>query len=555
MPVQAGRQGRSHVTEPAHNASHRWRQAGLRILAHPPVIAGLVTAVGILVWVVAFPRVGTDLSAALARAGWASDHPASGYLFSWYGGFHPAGYSLLAPYVLGFVGTRLSMAIAVVISAVLLTGVLVRHNVTRPRAAAVWVAIALWTELSAGRAAFTLGLAAALGCVAVVDVCLSPPPRAFQTQSHQSGPPKSPTSRIEAIARLAAIGALALLCCLLSPVAAVFLLVFAGALAVGRHIVHAIVIAVATILPLGAMALFSDGGAQPLLIQNWVPTLGVLAAVLLLVPRRWRLVRAGAIIYGLGVLVTLAVPSLIGSNVARLGELLAGPILIGMGSSRRRWLLALALAGVAVWQVAQPIADLQQGNAPPYAPQTAALVRELRVLHAGTARVEAVPQYGHWESQELASAVPLARGWERQLDINRNPLFYGGVLTPAAYFDWLRSNAVWYVAISTATPDPAAVAEAATVRAGQPWLVLIWHDAYWRLYRVLGSIPLASAPGTVVGSTPAQITLRMSRPGATIIRVHWSPLLSAQGAVVSRAGLWTRITARRAGTFELQGRY
>ena len=487
-----------------------------------------------------FPRVGTDLSAALARATWANRYPASGYLFSWYGGFHPASYSLLAPYVLSFVGTRLAMAMAVVISAVLLSLLLIRHDVPRPRAAAVWVAIALLTELSAGRAAFTLGLAAGLGCVAAADVATSSMPSMPRTWKS---------------ARLAAAGALALLCCLLSPVAAVFLFVVAGAFAIGRYWPRAIVIAVAAGVPLGVMALFSDGGAQPLSAQNWLPPLLAVVAVLLLVSRRWRLLRAGAIIYGLGVLLTLAVPSLIGSNVARLGELLAGPILVGFGSARRRWPLGLALAGAAIWQVAQPIADLGQGNAPPYAPQTAALVRELGMLHADTARVEAVPQYGHWESQELASAVPLARGWERQLDIERNPLFYGGVLTPAEYHGWLRSNAVRYVAISAATPDPAAVAEAATVRAGQPWLILVWHNAYWRLYRVLGSDPLAGAPAVVTSTTPAQITLRMSRAGTTIVRVHWSSLLRAEGAVVTQAGPWTRLTVRHAGTYELQGRY
>jgi len=545
MPVRARPADDSVATQPGSVADRRFR-AWRRFLGRPPVIAGLVTAAGAVVWVVAFPRVGTDLSAAMARAGWAGHYPASGYLFSWYGGFHPAGYSLLAPYVLGFVGTRLAMAIAAVVSAVLLANLLYRHDVARPRAAAVWVAIAMWTELSAGRAPFTLGLAAGLGCICVVDASLYPPQGAPL-------PPSQPRGR--AIARLALVGAMALLCCLLSPVAAVFLLVASGAFAVGRHFAEAIVIGGAASLPLAVMAQFTDGGRQPLLVQNWLPPLVFGALVLILVPRRWLLVRAGTIIYAAGVVVTLAIPALIGSNVARLGELLAGPVLVGMGDSRRRWLLALALAGAAVWQVAQPIADLRQGNAPPYAPQTAALVRELRLVHADTARVEAVPQYGHWESQELSSAVPLARGWERQLDIKRNPLFYGRVLTPAAYFGWLRSNAVRYVAISIATPDPAAVAESTTIRQGQPWLVLVWQNSYWRLYRVLGAMPLASAPGTVVGSTPAKITLRMHRAGATIIRVHWSPLLGAPGAVVTRAGLWTRLAVRRAGIYELQGRY
>jgi hypothetical protein len=533
MPVEAGRSDRQHVAGPRRAATNLRALTWRDILRRPEVIAGLLTAAGALVWIIAFPRVGTDLSAAVARAGWASNYPGSGYLFSWYGGFHPASYSLVAPYVLGVIGTRLAMAIAVVISAVLLSRLLVRQDVLRPRAAAVWVAIALWTELTAGRAAFTLGLAAGLGCVAVVDAGLNKRPNV----------------------ELAAAAALALLCCLLSPVAGLFLLVAAAALALGHRFAPAILIAVAVGLPLGVMALFSDGGVQPLTFENWAPPLVFAAAVLVLVSHRWRLVRAGAACYGLGVLLTLAVPSLIGSNVGRLGELLAGPILVGIGSARPRWLLVLALAGAAVWQVAQPIADLEQGNALPYAPHTAALVRELAVRHADTARVEAVPQYGHWEAQELASAVPLARGWERQLDIKRNPLFYGGVLTPVAYYDWLRSNAVRYVAISSATPDPAAVAEAATVREGQPWLVLIWQNSYWRLYRVVGSMPLASAPATVVRTTPAEITLHMSRAGATILRVHWSPLLSASGAVVSRAGQWTRLSVRHAGTYLLQGRY
>ena len=114
-------------------------------------------------------------------------------------------------------------------------------------------------------------------------------------------------------------------------------------------------------------------------------------------------------------------------------------------------------------------------------------MRELGALHADTARVEAVPQYGHWESQELAAAVPLARGWERQVDIERNPLFYSGTLTPAAYYGWLRYNAVRYVAISAASPDFAAVAEAAMVSEGQPWLVPVWHNGFWQLFRVAGT--------------------------------------------------------------------
>jgi hypothetical protein len=192
------------------------------------------------------------------------------------------------------------MAAGVVICAALLALLLAWHRVPRPRAAAAWAAVALWTELSAGRAIFTLGLAAALGCVLVADG-------------------RRPWARI----RLPAGAALAVTTGLLSPVADLF----------------------------------------------------------------------------------LAVPAV--------AFMLTGPLLAGMaetGSPRRRARLAAGLVAAAVWQIAQPVADLARGNGPPYVPQTAALVRELQALGADTARVEAVPQYGHWESQQLALAVPLTRG-------------------------------------------------------------------------------------------------------------------------------------------------
>jgi hypothetical protein len=631
-----------------------WR----RVCCHPVVISALATAVGAVVWVTVFPRVGTDLSAALARAGWASRYPGSAYLFSWYGGIHPASYSLLAPYVLAIAGTHLAMAVAAVISAALLTWLLVRHQVPRPRAAALWVAVALWTELSAGRAAFTLGLAAALGCAVAVDTGrprngadagrlesgadASRPRRGTDAGRLQSGAdagrPRNgadagrlesgadagrpgsradagrlgsradagrlgsradagrlgsgadagrpgsgadasragsradasrsrsgadtghPGSRADASrprrrTRLLAAAVLALLTCLLSPVAALFLGVLAAVFAVTRHWPECLVVAVPAGLPLGAMAWFSDGGVQPMGVQNWLPPLLAAAGVLVLIPRRWRMVRIGAVVYGLGVILACAVPTLVGSNVARLGELLTGPLLAGFGSARHRWLLVLGLTAAAAWQVAQPAADLAQGNAQGNAPQTAALVRELGALHADTARVEAVPQYGHWESQELAFAVPLARGWERQVDTERNPLFYSGTLTPSAYHAWLRYNAVRYVAISAATPDPAAVAEATTVRDGQPWLVPVWHNAFWQLYRVTGTSPLASPPATITNTTPAQITLRMSWAGSTVVRVRWSPLLRAAGAVLAQHGPWTSLTVRQPGTYRLSAPY
>jgi hypothetical protein len=507
----------------------------------PVLVSALTMTAGAVIWLALLPRVGTDLSAALARAGWASAYPGASYLFSWYGGFHPAGYSLLAPYVLALAGTRLAMVLAAITSATLLTGLLVRHHAPRPMAAGIWVAAALWTQLSAGQAPFTLGVAAGLGCIAVAD----------------AGRPRR-------WLRLVAAAALAVLTCALSPVAGIFLGLAALALLFGGRVADGVVIAMGAAAPLGVMAAFSDGGTQPLPPQAWLPPLIAAAATLVLIPGRWRLIRIGAVLYAAAIAITLVKPSLIGSNIERLGELLAGPLLVGLGAATvgsvrsggvRRWMLLPALAAAAVWLVAQPVADLRQGNAPRYAPQTAALARELARLHADTARVEAVPQYGHWESQELGSVVLLARGWERQLDMERNPLFYGGVLTPEAYYQWLRFDAVRYVAISAATPDFAAVAEAEIVRGGEPWLLPVWHDAYWQLYQVAGAPPLASPPAVVMATTPAQITLRMSRAGTTIVRVRWSAQLSVPGGTVARRGVWTSVTVPRPGVYTLSASY
>src|SRR5690348_9633440 len=105
--------------------------------SHPAVISVLVTAVGVIVWVIVFPRVGTDLSAAAARAGWARAYPGSAYIFSWYGGIYPASYSLLAPYLLALAGVRLAMAVAVLMTSGLLARLLARSQVPRPFLAAV----------------------------------------------------------------------------------------------------------------------------------------------------------------------------------------------------------------------------------------------------------------------------------------------------------------------------------------------------------------------------------------------------------------------------------
>ncbi len=539
-----------------------------QLAARPPVLCVLVTAAGVIVWLVFFPRVGTDLSAQVMRAQWAARYPGAAYLFSWYGGVYPASYALLTPYLMALAGARLALAGGVCACAALLGASFERWPLPRPRAAALWAGVALWPQLTAGRTAFALGIAAAAGCALTASLALGEPARVLRPGGAAAGPPVPPGRGAGPAGNAgapappgrrrwwAATAILALLATLLSPVAGLFTGVLAAALVLTGRLRAGLLIGAAAGLPLLAMAAFGDGGVQPIGPQNAVPALLSAAGVLVFVPRRWRVIRAGALVYAAGVALVWAVPTPVGSNVERLAELLIGPLLAGLGSLRCRWLLAAGLAAAACWQVVQPGTDLAHGNAPPAAPQTTALATELRAVGAGTARVEAVPQYGHWESQQLGLTMLLARGWERQLDTVRNPLFYHGVLTPAAYHAWLRASAVRYVAISAAVPDFAATAETEVIDSDPPYLVPVWHDAYWRLYRVTGTLPLASAPAVVVRTSPAQITLRMSRAGRCVVRVRWSPFLRVTGsAAVSRRGRWTGLAARRAGVYVLSAPY
>lgn len=504
----------------------------------PIVLAVAAAAVLAVLWITLLPTAGTDLSAQIARADFASRYPDAAYDFSWYGGIYPAAYAVLAPYVFAAGGTLPVTAAAMVVSAGLIAALLVRYDVPRARLAGLWGAVALWTGVLAGRATFTLGVAVGLAAVLVID--LNQPPRP---------------------ARLVGAAVLAFVTSLMSPIAGLFLGVVAAALLPTRRRLEAVVLGVGAGLPFVPMAvLFAAHGVQPITVLNGAPSLLAVAFVVALVPHRWRVLRFGALIYGLAVIVAWVVPSPVGSNIERLGLLLVGPLFVGLVEQRSR-LAKLALVLAAIWQFAQPVRDLAHGSPPPTTTaDTAGLIKELTALHADTARVEAVPQYGHWESLELASTVPLARGWERQIDTVRNPLFYKCELSdcelgPGAYHRWLRRNAVRYVAISDAKPDYAAAQEAAIVRAGQPWLRPVWHDTRWQLYRVADAVPLTSRPGRVVGTTPAQITIAMPRAGSTILRVHWSPLMQADGATLTGAGQWTRLHTTRAGRFVIRAPY
>ena len=521
--------------EPAHPAGLLGSRPGRsrRWLAHPIVLATAAAAALNLLWALLWASNGGDLAAQYAWTRFAVRHPGGAYDFAWYGGMHPASYSLLAPYLMAVVGVRTAAAAAGTLSAGLVAFLLVRSGVSRPLASALWGAFSLSCNALSGRVTFAVGLMFGLMAVTVVFV------------------PRGPRW-----ARGAAVLALGVLATAASPVAGLFLEVVAAALFLTRRWWPGAAVAAGPPLVVGASALFFPfTGVQPFAWYLVAAPLVSAVSVLLLVPKAWRTVRAGALVYAVGTVLTWAIPSQVGSNVDRLELLFAGVVLLAAALHLRTAALCAAFGATVIAQVARPVFDVV--NTAAYSGHSSGVRKELRRLRADRGRVEVVPERTHLESYEFSSDVELARGWNRQADVQRNPLFYNGALTPAAYHAWLRKWAVGYVVLPAAQPDWAAGDEARLVRSGLPWLRQVWHDPHWRVYRVTDAVPLADPPATVEHAGDGEIDVSVPVAGPVLIRVAWSPWLSVSGGggCLAQAGDWTRLYAHRAGVFRISAPY
>jgi hypothetical protein len=153
----------------------------------------------------------------------------------------------------------------------------------------------------------------------------------------------------------------------------------------------------------------------------------------------------------------------------------------------------------------------------------------------------------------VAPRFPLARGWERQLDIEYNHLFYGGPLTPATYARWLHRMAVRFVAASDARLDYSARREAALIDSGLPYLRLVLHTRHWRVYAVTGPTPIVQGPATLTELGPSSMTMRAARAATLFVRVRFTPYWAIQtgSGCVEPAGDFTQVRLRKPGTVRL----
>jgi hypothetical protein len=418
----------------------------------------------------------------------------------WYAvhGHYLPGYSLLSPELGAWLGVYTVLSLSAVAAAALFG--LIAQRVFSPagaRVAAGWFALGFGVGLLSGRVPYDLGFA--IGLASALALLTD---------------------------RLGVALALAVLTSLASPVAGAFLALagvadaLAGgwerrragadpgdAFSPGTHADHGgaatatragpgrgLMLAGAALAPIAVLALaFPEGGWEPFAPSVFLPALaGVLLIALLLprgslTPRARLVVRVGAALYALALIGSFALHTPVGGNSARLGALLAGPLLAGVLWDGHRLILCLLVPVLLYWQLETPINDeiALAGDPSVHAAYYAPLRAELRGLTHGRRTIVEVPLTGsHGEAAYLAGhdSIALARGWERQLDTRYARLFYGRRLRPSAYAAWLTENRVAYVALPDVRLDEAGREEGALIARGLPYLQEVWRSSHWRLY-------------------------------------------------------------------------
>ncbi|WP_399134859.1 MFS transporter [Streptomyces sp. Li-HN-5-11] len=487
-----------------------------RMLRHPVLSVTVLAGALHVVWFFTFANSGGDLAAQDAWAEFVGRHPDSAYNLAWYGGMHPVSYSMVSPYLMSVLGVRTTMMIAGTVSAGLLTMVLIRsRSVRNPLWASLAGVFGLLCNAISGRVTFGLGTMFALGAVAAV-FCW---PYRWRHKRWAKALVAAP---------LAAIATMS------SPVAGLFVGLVAVALFLQKRRpgAWALGLAPSAVVAVSAL-LFPFSGTQPMGFGSVVLPLlyGVLAVVL--VPRRWKTVRITSGVYALSVVLVWLISSQIGSNITRLAMLFGGVVLVAalpftVRRSRQWYAAVLALVGFVVWIGFKTVDDIvHTAPAASWSHELAPLVNQLQKVGAEKGRVEVVPARSHREASALAPYVNLARGWNRQADMERNPLFYDDTLDAANYHEWLQRWAVHYVVLPKDEPDgDGGERERALVQQGLPYLTQIWGDANWQLFKVTDPTPLAEPNAVVDRAEQGELIIEVRKAGSVLIRIPYSPWLS-----------------------------
>ncbi|MEV0206949.1 MFS transporter [Streptomyces sp. NPDC050788] len=486
-----------------------------RLLRHPVLSVTALSGILHIVWFFTSANSGGDLAAQDAWAEFVGRHPDSAYNLAWYGGMHPVSYSMVSPYLMSVLGVRTTMMISGTVSAGLLTMILIRsRSVKNPLWASLAGVFAFLCNAASGRVTFGLGTVFALGAVAVV-FCW---------------PYKW---RYKRWAKALCAAPLAALATMSSPVAGLFVGLVAVALFLQKRRPGAWALGIAPTLVVAVSAwLFPFSGTQPMEFASVILPFLCSVVVFMVVPKNWTTVRLTSAVYALSVLGVWLVSSQIGSNITRLAMLFAGVALIAalpftVPRSRNWYITVVTFVGFTFWIGFKAVDDVVHTTpAASWARELAPLVNELQDVGAERGRVEVVPAASHREASALAPYVNLARGWNRQADMERNPLFYDDTLNSANYHEWLQRWSVHFVVLPKGEPDgDGGERERELVQRGMPYLKQIWGDANWQLFKVTDPTPLADPPAVVDRAEQGELTIEVKKPGRVLIRVPYSPWL------------------------------
>ncbi|MFE9774041.1 hypothetical protein ACFYOV_20680 [Streptomyces sp. NPDC005931] len=548
------------------------------------------------VWWSVFATGGGDLAAQVAWAEFARMYPGYAYNLFWYGGLHTANYSVMSPYLMAALGVVPVTLLSGLAASWLAGAVVTRTGVRRPVWPALAVMFSLWCQVVSGRSTFVLGCAFAMGAVLAAV----------------SGRAGRHLTAAAVATTLATMG---------SPVAGLFVLVVGAGYLLMREWGRALALLVPPVAVVATTTLlFPFEGEQPMSFGRIWPPVVLCAVIILAAPSAWRLLRYSAGVYALGVVLCYLISSPIGTNVERLTELAAPAALLALvmyrgdggaedgrtdddraedahtedartenartGDGRtqdadataavryslarltpkqRKLGCAVALALSLTWLSGKTIADIVTNTkVPEWAVKTDGVVNELERLDAWKTRVEVVPARDHREAAILAPYINMARGWNRQADVERGRLFYEGhsgtevpegTFTSQAYRAWLSQWAVGFVVLVNGEPDGPAKLEHALVTSEPDYLDLVWEDTNWKIYRVKNATPLVDRPATVTSSDGANLVVHMPRPGTVTVRIAYSPWLWADNGCLTDEGEFTRLTVQEAGNVRISSLY
>jgi hypothetical protein len=496
----------------------RWRVA--------PVLAAAAVAA---LYLILDLRTG-DLAAHLYRADLFGREGFTIWNGNWYGGHHTPAYSVLFPPLAHYLTPQLAGAIAAVVAAALFEPLARSQFGDKARWGALWFGFAVGVTLFTGRLPFLFGVAVGLGALLAL----------------QRG-------------RVALAAVLAVACSLASPVAGLFLALAALAYeVVARTRSGAILAGLAIAAPVLLSAAFPEGGFQPFTFRSFAAVPIFCALLFVILPREYRVLRVGAVLYAFAATAAYLIDTPMGNNAVRLAELFGGALVVCFLPWRhelrlRPGLVAVLLVALAAWPLYPTVRDViknvndESTKASYYEPLLDFLEREGRE----PGRIEIPFTRAHFEAYEVARQWPIARGWQRQLDIERNKLFYGGVLNDLTYATWLSENGVRYVALPDAPLDSSARKEAELIERGPNYLRQRWASEHWKVYEVMIPHPLLIADDDadirLTSLRSDEFTLDVREPGEALVRAAWTRYWEPRSGCVEREGHWTRVTAVQPG--------